>query len=95
VHGSGLSVVVEAMACGRPWVATDSVGFHDHFSDGDGGILVPPGDRKAFASAVARLLRHPNEASDLGKRGRAIVESRLNTDVQGASVAELLRSVAA
>jgi glycosyltransferase involved in cell wall biosynthesis len=95
VHGSGLSVVVEAMACGRPWVATDSIGFHDHFSDGDGGILVPPGDRKAFAAAVTRLLRDPDEATGLGNRGRALVESRLNTDVQGAHVAEVLKSVAA
>ena len=93
VHGSGLSVIVEAMACGRPWVATDSLGLHDHLSDGDGGILVPPGDTEAFADALVTLLNSPTEASRLGRIGRGLVERRLNTNHQNAAIAALLSSV--
>jgi glycosyltransferase involved in cell wall biosynthesis len=92
-HGSGLSVVVEAMACGRPWVATSSRGFDDHFGDGDGGILVAPADVHGMAAAIRRLLDDPDEATALGRVGRAIVEARLNTARQGAAVAELLHEV--
>lgn len=94
-HGSGLSVIVEAMACGRPWVATGSVGFAEHLDDGAGGLLVPPHDPEAFAAALTYLLEHPDEADDLGRRGRDLVERRLNTTAQNRVLADLVRSCAA
>lgn len=43
----------------------------------DCGLLVPPGDAEALAAAVRRLLEHPQQAADLGARGRAFARSRL------------------
>jgi glycosyltransferase involved in cell wall biosynthesis len=39
-------------------------------SDGETGLLVPPGDASALATAIARLLRQPEEAAALGAAGR-------------------------
>lgn len=94
-HGSGLTVVLEAMASARPWVATASPGFADHFGDGDGGLLVPPGDVDAFAAAIESLLADPERASALGRVGRELVKRRLNSTVMGTALAQLAHRVLA
>lgn len=62
--------LVEAMACGRPVVATSADGFRDLLRDGIEGVLVPPGDADALADRVIRLLKHPTLRSILGEAGR-------------------------
>ena len=49
-------VVVEAMALGRPVIATDAGGPREIISDGRDGILVPPRNPQALADAIARLV---------------------------------------
>lgn len=67
-EGSPL-VVQEAMAAGRPLVATAVGGIPDLV--GDGAVLVPPGDPVALATAVSRLLDDPAAAGALAARGLA------------------------
>ena len=55
-EGFGLSLV-EAMASGRPCIASKVGGLAEIVSDGEDGILVPPCDPKAILSAVELLLR--------------------------------------
>ena len=62
--------VIEAMAAGRPVVATRVGGVPDIVEDGETGILVPPGDVDALAGAMARLARDPAERSRMGGQGR-------------------------
>jgi glycosyltransferase involved in cell wall biosynthesis len=50
------TTVLEAMASGRPVVATTTGGIVDMVVDGDTGLLVPPGDEYKLAEAMARLL---------------------------------------
>ncbi len=63
------TVVLEAMAAGRPVVATTSGGIVDLVVDGQTGLLVPPGDAPALAGALARLLREPQTAAAFGAAG--------------------------
>jgi glycosyltransferase involved in cell wall biosynthesis len=49
-------VLIEAMAMGKPVVATNAGGVPEIVEDGRDGLLVPPRDEKALADAVVRLL---------------------------------------
>lgn len=64
------TVVLEAMAAGRPVVAAASGGIVDMVVDGQTGFLVPPGDADALAAALAELLSQPDKARALGVAGR-------------------------
>lgn len=63
-------VLLEAMACGRACVTTDTPGCRDAVRHGDNGLLVPPRDAQALAGAIARLLDDPLERTRMGARGR-------------------------
>jgi glycosyltransferase involved in cell wall biosynthesis len=63
--------LVEAMAIGVPVVATAVGGVPDLLAGGAAGLLVPPGDVPALASALASLLDDPAGRQALGRAGRA------------------------
>jgi len=58
--------------------------------EADGGVLVPPGDAEALAVAVRRLLEHPQQAADLGARGRAFARAHLARPICTAQYEALL-----
>lgn len=64
------TVVLEAMAVGRPVVAAASGGIVDMVVEGHTGYLVPPGDPAALAGALSTLLREPETARAFGVAGR-------------------------
>lgn len=64
-------VLLEAMAAGRPVVATSIPGYAAVARDGREALLVPPGDHDALAIAVARVLREPALGDALVEAGRA------------------------
>jgi glycosyltransferase involved in cell wall biosynthesis len=70
----GMSAL-EAMACGRPVVATAAGGLGQLVPDG-GGRKVPPGDAPALAAALAELLGDAELRRSLGAHNRAVVEQR-------------------
>lgn len=63
-------VLLEAMACGRACVTTDTPGCRDAVRDGDNGLLVPVRDGAALTAAIARLLDDPALRRRMGARGR-------------------------
>ena len=63
--------LTEAAACGLPLVTTDMPGCREVVTDGEDGLLVPPRDAEALASAIARLLDSPELAKRLGNAARA------------------------
>jgi glycosyltransferase involved in cell wall biosynthesis len=68
--------VVEAMAAGRPVVATEVGGTPDAVLDDSTGFLVPPSDPDALARALERLLADPALARRLGAEGQASARAR-------------------
>ncbi len=65
--------VLEAMAAGLPIIATRVSGNEDLVTDGDNGLLAPPGDAAAIATSLDRLLGDPAAARRMGLRSREIV----------------------
>lgn len=68
--------VVEAMACARPVVATGAGGIPDAIVDGRGGRLVPQGDARLLADALASVLADSPGAEAMGAFNRARAERR-------------------
>jgi glycosyltransferase involved in cell wall biosynthesis len=64
-------IVLEAMACGLPVVATDAGGTAEAVLDGVTGFVVPRGDARAVADAVERLVADPELRRAMGEAGRA------------------------
>ena len=72
-EGSSL-VTLEAMAHGKPVVATRAGGLPDKVIPGETGWLVEPGSAAALAGALATALRPDAPLDALGRAGRALVE---------------------
>lgn len=66
--------VIQAMAAGVPVVASSVDGIAEAVTDGTSGLLVPPGDRRALAEAVLRVLEDTDLAGRLADDGRARAE---------------------
>lgn len=64
------NVIMEAMACGVPVVATRISGNTDLVEDGRTGFLVPVGDRAGLARQARKILDDPNLARQLAAAGR-------------------------
>ncbi len=69
----GLSMaLLEAMAAGKPVVATRISSFQEATKDGESALLVPVQDPGALAAALTELIADPQRAASLGRRGREI-----------------------
>ena len=70
------NAVAEAMACGRPVIATEVGGMSELMGpDGQAGVLVPPGDVDALAEAVGRCAADWRLRARLGAAGRRRIEA--------------------
>jgi glycosyltransferase involved in cell wall biosynthesis len=68
------NVVLEAMACGRPVIASDVGAISSAVTSGYNGFLVPSGDVMALAEVLNHMGRHPQWCETLGRNGRKRVE---------------------
>jgi len=69
-------VLVEAMACGRPVVASSLPGARAVVGDGVDGLLVRPGDVADLTTQIVALLDDPPRREEMGAQGRAKVEAQ-------------------
>lgn len=66
-------VILEAMAMGKPVIATRVGGIPDIVKNGETGILVPPADSLKLSQSIITLLSNPELAKRMGQRGRDVV----------------------
>lgn len=88
--------VLEAMAAYRPVVATAVGGVPETLDPGDEpptGLLVPPGNGRALAEAVCRLLSDPAHRGELGRRAHSRVARRFSLARMTAELEAIYRQV--
>ncbi len=77
----GLGVVlIEAMGYGKPVIATSAGGIVDIVTDGDTGLLAPPGDAEALAYTIRKAMDDPISLASIAKRGTAFAERAFGWD---------------
>ena len=74
------NVSIEAMAFGKPVVASRVGGIPEVVIDGQTGLLVPPKDPNAIAAAILQLLRDPALRQRMGEAGRARMQKHFTMD---------------
>lgn len=93
-EGLGL-VAVEAMAAGRPVVASCTGGLPEVVVDGETGLLVEPEDPVALARAIRMLLADPDRAARMGAAGRQRVRERFSAERMARETAALYEELMA
>lgn len=76
LHEAHPLVLLEALGHGKPVIATTVGGIPEVIMDGENGLLVPPADSPALATALRRLLKEPRLRERLGANARATYEER-------------------
>jgi glycosyltransferase involved in cell wall biosynthesis len=76
------NALLEAMACGRPVIATPVGGIPDALSDRENGRLVPAGDPRALADCISELLAEQALARQFGLAARDTIVSRFTRQAE-------------
>ena len=76
-----MTVILEAMAMGKPVICSRTRGQVDVIEDGVTGIYVPVGDAEALRSAMLALWNDPQRARAMGQRAREYVLAHHTLDM--------------
>jgi glycosyltransferase involved in cell wall biosynthesis len=82
-------VVLEALSCGAPVIATNVGGNPDVIKDGETGFLIKPNDLDMLVGRITHVLENPDAAHEMGKRGREAIVRHYDH----ASIAEQINCV--
>jgi glycosyltransferase involved in cell wall biosynthesis/protein-tyrosine-phosphatase len=91
-EGSPMALL-EAMALGRPIVATAVGGVPEIVTGDETGLLVPPRDADALAGACLELARDRSRSATLGAAARRVVETRFSHERNGRALLDVYRDV--
>ncbi len=87
----GCSTLFEAMATGKPVIATHTHTMASYVTDGENGLLVPEGDPEALKRAIERLLGDEDLRIKLGRNARIYAEAYLDADKLGEKLADFFK----
>lgn len=85
----------EYMEAGLPVIASDFPHWRQFITDERCGILVDPTDARAVADAILRILRNPDEAEEMGRRGQEAIRKRYNWEQEAQGMLRLYARVMA
>ena len=86
-------VVLQAMAVGKPVIASDVGGPREQITDGVTGVLVPMADAVALSAAICALLADPSKRSSLGRCAATHVSSTFTSDAFHRELSEVYERV--
>jgi glycosyltransferase involved in cell wall biosynthesis len=87
----GLTTVVEAMALGIPILCTRNPQMPMDLEAEGCGIYMEPYDTAGWERAIQYIISHPEEAKEMGRKGRLLAEKYYNVEQCGREVAQLLK----
>jgi glycosyltransferase involved in cell wall biosynthesis len=68
--------IIEAMAAGKPIVATSVGGVPEQISNRENGLLIPPGEQKQLVDAMSYFVSNPGDAYSMGQVSRQVVKNK-------------------
>jgi glycosyltransferase involved in cell wall biosynthesis len=83
----------EYMSAGRPVIASDFPLWRKIVADRGAGLMVNPNDPECIAGAMRWILDNPDEAQEMGRRGRAAVVDEFNWCSEGSHLLSLYASL--
>jgi glycosyltransferase involved in cell wall biosynthesis len=87
------NAILEAMAAGKPVVATAVGGSVELVEHEQTGLLVAPHDANALAAAIGRLIENPEQAAAFGAAGHRRIEAQYDVDRMVAAHQDLYRAL--
>ena len=93
IHASGVGSLLEAMAMGKPIVATGSAGLRDYLVHEENALVVPCGDPAAMRAAIERLLSDEDVCRRIGAGARAFVERYCSFAAHGRAIKTVLQQI--
>jgi len=87
------TIMLEAMAMGKPVIASAVGGIHSVIKDGRNGFLVPPSQSGPIAERILELLADPVQARAIGEAGRNYVAREFPVEAMVEATAELYHQV--
>lgn len=86
--GAGESLTFEV-----PTISTDIGGFPDIVIDGETGYTIPPKSAEKLAKAIIKIIRKPDDAKMVAKKGRQLVTGLLDIEITGATVLNMYNKI--
>ncbi len=86
-------VLEEAAAAGLPVVTTDVGALEESVSDGESGLVVPPGDGAALLSALTALVADPDRREHMGRAGYALAGRKFDAQRNGRALLDVLHDI--
>ena len=87
------SIMLQAMAIGRPVIATRVGGIYRVVRDGETGLLVPPSSSEALSERIIELLDNPVRAREIGRNARVEVAKEFGVEQMVSNTIALYREI--
>jgi len=86
-------VLLEAMASGKPVIASNLAGVRSVFEDKKQGLLVVPNNPNDLANKIKYLLQNPEQAEIMGRAGRKLVEEKYDSKIIGKKINKIFNEL--